>query len=288
MRTLEEYKQNCLDYLHRKIPLAIDDVQAQGLSKQKCAKAVNGLITNHHKILKSQILPTLSKAERQQRQIVLQYCASVAYLEYRHAVWPYEYMALSRRVGELWEKFCSSAWDFPERSDVKRISPPSFEPVLDQIRESLLRATRDNNSVTVAGIFDDLRDVIGVVNMKEDEVFTVGDTPYVIDFKSGFGSNEKGNMLRIRAIGKAYRLWNSGVRLLLLVRQESNNNYLNVIKREQLWEVYCGSRAYSMIDQLTGSNIELIRKSIIDFKSDLSQNLWNEFESTELTNYLRW
>ena len=288
MKVLEEYKQNCLDYLHREIPLAVEDCKRQGLSEKTRAKVVNRSITNHHKILQSQISPTLSKAERQQRQIVLQYCVSVAYFEYRHAVWPYEYMTLSRRVGELWEKFCSSAWDFPARSDVKRISPPSFEHVLDQIRESLLRATKDNRAITVARIFDDLRDVIGVVNMKEDEVFTVGDTPFVIDFKSGFGSNEKGNMLRIRAIGKAYRLWNSEVCLLLLVRQESNNNYLNVIEREELWEVYCGSKAYAMIDRLTGSNIEWIRKNIIDFRGDLSQNLWNDFEAAELTDYLRW
>ena len=199
-------------------------------------------------------------------------------------------MSLSRRVGELWERFCSSAWDIPSKPDLQRITPPKIEGVLDTIKNTLVEAARDNQKNTTLNVFRDLRDIIGEINMVEDEVFTIGDTPYVIDFKSGFGSNEKGNMLRLRTVGKAYRLWNSDTRLLFLVRQEQNNNYLNVIKREGLWEVHCGSDAYAQIDEITGSNLSLIRENIIDFESDLSKGFLRDLGAhlSDLSSYLRW
>jgi hypothetical protein len=37
--------------------------------------------------------------------IILEYCTTVANLEFRNRAWQYEYIALSRRMGELWEQF---------------------------------------------------------------------------------------------------------------------------------------------------------------------------------------
>ena len=290
MTSLTDYKSSCLNYLHEALPATVDSIKSGGDTHQSQAKAVNRSISEHRDALVSQIPSGLSTNECQQRLIVLQYCISVVSLEYRHAVWPYEYMALSRRVGELWERFCSSAWDIPSKPDIQRITPPHFERVIDTIRNTLLEAARDNQQNTVLNIFSDLRDLIGEINMIEDEVFTVGDTPYVIDFKSGFGSNEKGNMLRLRTIGKAYRLWNPDTHLLFLVRQEQNNNYLNVIKREGLWEVHCGPDAYATIDEITGSDLSLIREKIIDFESDLSEGFLRDLSAhlSDLSSYLRW
>ena len=248
------------------------------------------MISEHRDTLVSQIPNRFPSKKRQQRLIVLQYCISVASLEYRHAVWPYEYMALSRRVGELWERFCRSAWDIPSKPNIQRIEPPEFEIVLDTIKKNLLEAARDNKKDTVLSIFGDLRDIIGEINMNEDEVFTVGDMPYVIDFKSGFGSNEKGNMLRLRTVGKAYRLWNYETCLLLLVRQEQNNNYLEVIRREGLWDVHCGPDAYAKVDEITGSNMSYIREQIVNFEADLSEFFWRDLSThlSDLSGYLRW
>jgi len=126
--------------------------------------------------------------------------------------------------------------------------------------------------------------------MVEDRTFTVDKIPHVVDFKSGFGSNEKGNMLRLIAVGRAYRLWNPSTRLLLLVRQPINNNYLRVIERANLWEVFCGEAAYHEIDRLTGANTIELRRDIIDFEKDLNQSFWNYLKQqpTDLTSYLSW
>lgn len=126
--------------------------------------------------------------------------------------------------------------------------------------------------------------------MREDVVCTVDNTPYVIDFKSGFGSNEKGNTDRLLAVGRAYKLWNPDTRLYLLVRQQENNSYLNVIKRSGLWDVYLGEQAYEVIDSLTGSDIRAVRESVVDFSTDLSHTFWTDVSShlTDLSSYLRW
>ena len=284
------HKSIYLHYLHDALAPTIDRILSSGDTHQNKAKSVNRAISEHHDALISQLPPNICAADRQQRLIVLQYCISVASLEYRHAVWPYEYMALSRRVGELWERFCSSAWHSPSKPSLQRISPPAIDSVLDTICAVILEAARSDQKESVANILNDLRDIIGEINMVEDQVFTVDDRPHVIDFKSGFGSNEKGNMLRLRTVGKAYRLWNSDTRLLFLVRQERNNNYLEVIRREGLWEVHCGLDAYATIDQLTGSNMSAIRQEVVDFEADLSEELWKDLSShlSDLTSYLRW
>ena len=290
MTSLLEYKAECLEYLHGHLPQAVAAIEASGDTHQNQAKAVNRTISDHRDFLIARLPEGISESDRQQRLIVLQYCISVVSLEYRHAVWPYEYMALSRRVGELWERFCSSAWDTPSRPHLQRIPSPSFEGVLGTINENLLNATNEGQREVVASTLGDLRDIIGEINMVEDEVFSLEGVPHVIDFKSGFGSNEKGNMLRLRTVGKAYRLWNPETKLLFLVRQEQNNNYLEVIKREALWDVHCGADAYDQIDSITGSNMKYVREEIIDFETDLSEGFWSDLGShlADLSGYLRW
>ena len=290
MTTLMDIKRHYLDQLHDALPAIVSEVKSGRGSHQNQAKSVNKSISELRESLVDQMPSDVSSDEKQNRLIILQYCVSVASLEYRHAVWPYEYMALSRRVGELWERFCSSAWDITSQPNVKRMEPPSFDDVLSRITDDILSASKDAERDSVAKTIDDIKDFIGEINMVEDEVFTVGNVPHVIDFKSGFGSNEKGNMLRLRAVGKAYRLWNRDTKLLFLVRQEQNNNYLEVIKREGLWDVHCGSDAYSQIDAITGSDMNEIRREVIDFESDLSAQFWSDLNShlSDLSGYLRW
>jgi hypothetical protein len=124
--------------------------------------------------------------------------------------------------------------------------------------------------------------------MKEDEVFSVGEIPYVVDFKSGFGSNEKGNMLRLQTVGKAYRIWNPQTQLLLLVRQEENNNYLNVMRRAGTWAVHTGADAYAQISALTGADMGTIRQSVINWPSDLSREFYEFLTNANLARYLTW
>ena len=288
--TPSETKQSYLDYFHDKLPPHVDAISASGETHQNKAKRVNKLISDHRDFLVSQIDESAAATLRQEKLIILQYAVSVVSLEYRHAVWPYEYMALSRRVGELWERFCSAAWDIPSRQNVQRISPPNFTEVLAEIEASLLEYSQFEKRPSTENILENLRDLIGEINMVEDEVFSVESSPHVIDFKSGFGSNEKGNMLRLRTVGKAYKLWNPATELLFLVRQEQNNNYLSVIKREGLWSVHCGQDAYDKIEELTGAQMNKIRDQVISFEDDLSGQFWDDLNDhlSDLSGYLKW
>lgn len=283
-------KESILSHLHRSLNKQVAVIAQSRATREEKARQVNALV-NSEKTLFTAQLSILPVTERQYSALVLQYCYSVITLEYRHAVWPYEYMAFSRRIGELWEAFCSVAWDYPSRSGVKRFSAPDFAYVRDVIMKRINGNIGDHHkSKELKEDINILLEIIGEINMKEDEVFSVNDLPYVIDFKSGFGSNEKGNMLRLTTVGRAYKLWDHRTRLLLLVRQEENNNYLNVLRRTGLWEVYTGASAYDQISELTGADIQRVRNTVIDWRNDLSNEFFQYLKKqpTDLTGYLIW
>jgi hypothetical protein len=260
----------------------------QSGTMQERAKKINSQVNS---ILASIRHKIALHSEKQIANLVLQYCYSVISIEYRHRVWPYEYMAFSRRIGELWEGFCSAAWDFPARSDLERITAPDFIDV----RDAIFKRIQDNigehaNREEIITDINTLLEIIGEVNMSEDEVFMLANVPHVVDFKSGFGSNEKGNMLRLKTVGQAYKLWNHNTELLLIVRQSVNNNYLNVLKRTSLWSVYTGDEAYSKIYSLTGADINRVRTQAINWLEDLPPDIIQYFkrQPTDLTSYLTW
>ena len=78
-------------------------------------------------------------------------------------------------------------------------------------------------------------------------------------------------MLRLDAVGRAYRIWNHQSRLMLLVRQNVNNNYLKVLRRTGLWEVHTGNATYDQMATMTGVDIQQIRMRVIDWRADLSR-----------------
>src|SRR5579862_8326520 len=127
------------------------------------------------------------------------YCALVVNLESRNRVVPYDYMDFARRIGEVWEDFCKVCWDFPVNADLKRLSPHSFQTVrrglLDRF-SALVQASGANDHDALIREFQRVIDLLGNINLTEDEYCAVADKRYVIDFKSGFGLNEKGNTER--------------------------------------------------------------------------------------------
>lgn len=288
--TLQTQKTAIFQHYHNVLAAPVQGIVAQKDTHQNKAKLVNKLISDEQIALISATNFSDDAHKKQQSLLVLQYCTSVVSLEYRHTVWPYEYMALSRRVGELWERFCRAAWDHPSLPNVTRMEAPLFSEVGTIIRTRIESYIADEAKAEAISDLNTLFELVGEINMNEDEMFISNNIPHIIDFKSGFGSNEKGNTLRLQTVGRAYKLWNPDTRLMLLVRQEQNNNYLNVIKRSGLWDVRCGDAAYDAIDELTGSNIKEIRSTVIDFENDLSQQFWGDLSShlSDLTSYLKW
>lgn len=287
---LPDMKNTLFQKFHEELTTPVKQIASLNDSHQDKAKKVNKLISEIQKSLVEEMTTSGTEQEKQQAMLVIQYCTSVISLEYRHMVWPYEYMALSRRVGELWERFCRAAWDHPSRINVHRIEAPQFSTVGETLRNRLVESLREEFKTTAISDIETLFKLVGEINMKEDEMFMLEDVPHIIDFKSGFGSNEKGNTLRLLTVGQAYKLWNPDTKLLLLVRQEQNNNYLNVLKRSGLWDVRCGDSAYDAIDGFTGSNVVSLRKEVIDFEKDLSKFFWDDLSShlSDLTSYLKW
>lgn len=268
----------------------LNSIRASAGTHQAKARAVNAVVNKIYSDLYQRYEVEPVAQDRQDSLIILNYCYAVKALDYRNSVWQYEYMALSRRVGELWERFCKAAWDSPTRPTVERIGAPEFSDVLQAIHDRMLANARPDAQDSVESDMGEIRDLIGTINMAEDEMFSLDAVPHIIDFKSGFGSNEKGNMLRLRAVGKAYRLWNPETKLLFLVRQTENNNYLEVIRKEALWDVRCGNEAYDTIDELTGARFSQIRQDCVDFDTDLSDEFLDSLDSqlSNLKNYFVW
>ena len=78
---------------------------------KKKAAAVNTAMIQTKETLLSILLETARNEHWTNKEILecvlmITYTNDVVMLEARNSVWEYEYMAFSRRVGELWEPFC--------------------------------------------------------------------------------------------------------------------------------------------------------------------------------------
>ncbi|WP_370559215.1 hypothetical protein NMD70_03595 [Edwardsiella tarda] len=284
-----QLKQEIFDYFHSNLTVIASNIQAQNIPHGGKSTLINQAVESVRNDLANILAIQYSHLDRSKLFMLLQYCYSVMSFEYRNVVWPYEYMAFSRRNGELWERFCKAAWDNSQLLNLYRIPAPSFHEVRNSFRDRIINYTQGNQyQHHIVNDVDSVFELVGEINMIEDEMFNLNGRNHIIDFKSGFGSNEKGNTLRLIAVGRAYKHWDPNVNLLFLVRQNENNNYLETIRRSNLWEVHCGDAAYRKIDELTNAGICEIRREAIDFRNDLSPNFWNYLVNNNLSHYLDW
>ena len=135
--------------------------------------------------------------------LMVTYCNYVIILEVRHSVWPYEYMAFSRRIGELWEPFCKLAFEYPI-NDLELFVPPLFADVKKQLADEIegyingLNLSNEEKEQLIK-YYTKVWSLVmsGEIQLELDLHFIFQDKKYVTDFKSGFGSNEKGNTNRL-------------------------------------------------------------------------------------------
>lgn len=282
------YKSTCLDGLHdRLLPQAVLLYRDDRKTPKEKAVAINGLIKRE----RLRLLSEMPRGADGSLRIVAEYCIAVVSLEYRNMLWPYDYMSLSRRVGELWERTCRAPWDHPASSDLSPLEPPSFDVICDDIRRQFRALTFPGMQSQMDVMLTQLFDLVGRVNLKGDGVFTHGDHPLVVDFKSGFGSNEKGNTERLQRVGRACRIWKPESKLLLLVRQsDHNNHYLRTLEDGGDWEVYHADQAYQAMDMITGTDVSGTLRRTATFERDLSPRFWERLRATgqELERYLDW
>jgi len=212
------------------------------------------------------------RAKTHDKVLEAQYAYIVTYLNHRHRIWPYDYMTFPRRVGELWESFCKAS--FKNSPNISRhFSPPKFERVKKDLTRRKVPAV--------------VWDIVGDVNLKTDGQFYCNKTLNVIDLKSSFNSQERGNFQRLRTMGAVYKLWRPKAKLFVLVREDDqNSHYLE--KLSDYWQVRCGDAAYETIKELTSVDLKKWINNNIDFKRHLDTDLSAFLERRDLSKYLIW
>ena len=251
-KTIPNRKVDILTYFrHRAAEFLAELKQKHGERQfRKRSAAVNRALIEERERLLTVLRQTAEREKWTHADILpcvllITHCTNVVMLESRNSVWPYEYMSFSRRVGELWEPFCTLCFDAPMRSDFALFVPPVFSDVRKRLareiedfirRLPLSQAQKDG----LLGYYNKVWSLVtsGAIKLALDLHFTLGESRYVVDFKSGFGSNEKGNTNRLLLVASVYRnIEPEDYRCILLVRSDENNHYLETLRNSGLWEV---------------------------------------------------
>ncbi len=226
--------------------------------------------------------------------LMISYCNYVVMLEARHSVWQYKNMDFSRRIGELWEPFCKLAFEYPI-NDIELFIPPLFSDVkkllADEIEDYIndLQLT-DVQKTQLIQYYNKVWSLVvsGEIKLELDLHFIFEDKKYIVDFKSGFGSNEKGNVNRILLVGSAYKILEEDYEPLILVRAKENNNYFNTLKNSSIWSAYSGAETYDKLHKYSGFDISSWIVENINWTEDLDSDFVKHLEDNNLTQYLTW
>lgn len=265
----------------------------------KRAKAINETIIES----KNQVIQTLlqkataegwTNEEKLKSVLLITYCNIVVMIESRNSVRPYEYMDFSRRVGELWDPFCKLCF-YHSIKDVTLFVPPLFSEVkgklsneIDEYIDSLHLTPEQKADLKI--YYNKVWGLVtsGEIQMELDLHFIYEGKKYVVDFKSGFGSNEKGNLNRLLLVASIYKSYNEEINCLILVRSEENNSYYNILKDSGVWKANCGALAYSEIQSFTGFNLREWIDTNVNWVDDFNMETSEHLREKKLLGYLLW
>lgn len=228
--------------------------------------------------------------------LIITYASYIVMLDARNSVWPYEYMAFARRIGELWEPFCKLPFEYPIKK-LTIINPPDFKTVQDTIKKD---ATDYIDSLNIdQETKDELKHHYAIpwtmvdsggIKLGLDLHFEQDGIHYNCDFKSGFSSNEKGNTNRLLLVASIYNSLGEIEKTLLFVRQaeDENNHYLQTLKNSPYWDVYCANDSYAAMKKFTGFDMREWLDNNVDWENDISEELRDHLEENNLLRYLTW
>lgn len=224
------------------------------------------------------------------------YSSQLAMLELRNEVWPYEYMSFSRRIGELWELFIRTAFEHTQ-TGLQHFIPPLFSDVRKGLKHELAEyieqlPIKAAQRAELMAYYEKVWTLVdsGEINLELDLHVVKNGEKVCVDLKSGFGSNEKGNMNRLLMVATIYRNLEAGYKCILLVRapEDRNNNYFRTLRDSGVWEAHCGAEAYARIRDLTGFDLQTWISKNVDWKGDLTSETLKHFEDNNLMSYLDW
>jgi hypothetical protein len=128
----------------------------------------------------------------------------------------------------------------------------------------------------------------GEIKLELDLHFIYNNKKYVVDFKSGFGSNEKGNTNRLLLVASIYKNLEDNYECLIFVRSDENNNYFNTIKNSGIWSAYNGKEAYNQIKYYSGFDIKEWIAHNVSWEEDFKQETMKYMKHHNLDQYLIW
>lgn len=300
-KSIKDKKQELLAYFRDRASEFLVQIKAQFSATEfsKRASAINKALNQ----TKDNLITTLlQKAEREhwtnqeklESILMITYCNIVVMIESRNSVRSYEYMDFSRRVGELWDPFCKLCFYYPI-NDLSLFIPPLFSEVKRKLANEIIEYI-DNLSISneekqeLKSYYEKVWSLLtsGEIQLELDLHFHYNEQKYVVDFKSGFGSNEKGNTNRLLLVATIYQNLDENYKCLLFVRAEENNSYFNKLKNSGIWEAYCGNEAYEKINEYSGYNLKNWTERHIDWANDFNAETTQYLTDNDLLQYLLW
>ncbi len=300
-KTLKDNKTELLAYFRDRASEFLTDIKQKFAETQsdKRARAINECLNETKSKLITTILQQAEKEnwthqEKLECLLMITYCNIVIMIESRNSVRPYEYMDFSRRVGELWDPFCKLCFYYPV-NDVSLFIPPLFSEVKKKLTDEIVDYINNLNispeeKEELKKYYEKVWSLVtsGEIQLELDLHFVSQGQKYVVDFKSGFGSNEKGNTNRLLLVASIYKNLSESYKCLLFVRAEENNSYFNTLKNSGIWEAYCGSEAYVKIREYSGYDLKSWIDTNMDWANDFKPETITHFQEQNLLQYLLW
>ena len=215
---LNARKRELLTYFRARAAESLEEIRRTYASSEfkKQATAVNKAITATSQNLGKTLLQKATREQWDNNDILrcllmVTHASNIVMIESRNDVWPYEYMSFSRRIGELWEPFCKLCFDYPNRA-LTLFIPPLFSEVKQKLTDEI------EDYVDALTIMEEQKRELkryynkvwgfvtsGEIKLELDLHFEQDGEKFVVDFKSGFGSNEKGNTNRLLLVATIYK-----------------------------------------------------------------------------------
>jgi len=300
-KALKDSKTKLLAYFRDRASAAFNVIKEKYTENQseKRADAINKSLNKTKHQLITALLQQADKEnwtnqEKLESLLMITYCHIAVMIESRNSIRLYEYMDFSRRVGELWAPFCQLCFDFP-LNELSLFIPPLFSDAKKKLSNEM---TDYIDTLTITnGQKDELKQYYnkvwslvtsGEIQLELDLHFTQNGSMYVVDFKSGFGSNEKGNLNRLLLIAAVYKYLDENYKCILLVRAEENNSYFNTLKNSGVWKAYCGVEVYNKIREYSGYHLKNWMGENMDWANDFKPETIANFQEQNLLQYLLW
>ena len=290
-------KSELLNNVRNRLNNVVVSINNERIAKDKKTEKLNKVVKDYkEELLSNELRMDNSNDVRLKNILLINYVMFVFGLESRNKLWNYDYMAFSRRIGELWEPFCKLAFEYPV-TDLKHIEPKNFIDIKNEMIDDYSTfinglGIADEDKINLKKYIDNVWGFVdsGAVNLSLDMHIEYNDMKINVDFKSGFNSNEKGNTNRLLTVGSIYDKIYTNNKNIILVRAEEdeNNHYLKTLSNSSIWEVYCGENTYNKISEFTGFDLKNWINENIIWENDLNEEFYQYLIENDLEKYLRW